>query len=39
LPVVVINPRWARDFARSIGQLAKNDGIDAELLARYGELP
>lgn len=39
LPVVVINPRWARDFARSIGQLAKNDRIDADLLARYGALP
>ena len=39
LPVVVINPRWARDFARSIGQLAKNDGIDADILARYAQLP
>jgi transposase len=39
LPVVVINPRWARDFARAIGQLAKSDRIDAELLARYAELP
>jgi transposase len=34
LPVVVINPRWARDCARSIGQLAKNDGIDADIRAR-----
>jgi transposase len=39
LPVVVINPRWARDFARSIGQLAKNDGIDADVLAQYAALP
>jgi transposase len=39
LPVVVVNPRWARDFARSIGQLAKTDRIDAQLLAQYAELP
>jgi transposase len=39
LPVVVVNPRWARDFARSIGQLAKTDAIDAEVLAQYAELP
>ena len=39
LPVVVVNPRWARDFARSIGQLAKTDTIDAQLLAQYAELP
>jgi len=39
LPVVVINPRWARDFARSIGQLAKTDAIDARLLAQYAALP
>src|ERR1700726_4550523 len=39
LPVVVVNPRWARDFARSIGQLAKTDVIDAALLAQYAALP
>ena len=39
LPGVVVNPRWARDFARSIGQLAKTDTIDAALLAQYAELP
>ncbi|HUQ46027.1 MAG TPA: IS110 family transposase [Gemmatimonadaceae bacterium] len=37
LPVVVVNPRQARDFARSIGQLAKTDRIDADLLALYAE--
>lgn len=37
LPVVIINPRRVREFARSIGQLAKTDQIDARLLARYGE--
>lgn len=35
--VAVINPRQARDFARSIGRLAKTDRIDAALLARFGE--
>jgi len=39
LPVVVVNPRWARDFARSIGRLAKTDTIDAQVLAQYAALP
>ena len=30
--VVVANPRQVRDFARGIGQLAKTDRIDAEVL-------
>jgi transposase len=34
---VVINPRQARDFARSCGKLAKTDRIDAEVLAHFGE--
>jgi transposase len=33
LAVVVINPRQARDFARSMGRLAKTDAIDARMLA------
>jgi transposase len=37
LPVVVVNPRQARDFARATGKLAKTDAIDASLLARLGE--
>jgi transposase len=36
LPVVVINPRQVRDFARAIGILAKTDNIDARLLALFG---
>ena len=36
LPVVVINPRQVRDFARAMGQLAKTDRIDAQVLARFG---
>jgi transposase len=37
LPVVIINPRRVREFAKSIGQLAKTDRIDARMLALYGE--
>jgi transposase len=37
LPVVVVNPRRVREFAKSIGQLAKTDDIDAGVLALYGE--
>jgi transposase len=33
LPVVVVNPRQARDFARATGQLAKTDALDARALA------
>lgn len=35
LPVVVVNPRQVRDFARATGQLAKTDRIDADILARF----
>jgi transposase len=37
LPVVVVNPRQARDFAKASGRLAKTDRIDAHVLAHYGE--
>ncbi len=37
LPVVIVNPRRVRQFAKSIGQLAKTDAIDARVLALYGE--
>lgn len=33
LPVAVVNPKQARDFARSMGRLAKTDRIDARMLA------
>ena len=33
LPVVRINPRQARDFAKASGQLSKTDVLDARLLA------
>jgi transposase len=37
LPVVVVNPRQVRDFAKALGQLAKTDRIDAMVLARFAE--
>lgn len=37
LPVVVINPRQARNFAKAVGRMAKTDRIDAEMLAHFGE--
>jgi transposase len=37
LAVAIINPRRIRNFARSIGKLAKTDAIDAGILALYGE--
>jgi transposase len=37
LPVVVVNPRQVRDFAKATGRLAKTDRMDAEVLALFGE--
>ncbi len=34
-PVAVVNPRQIRDFARSVGILAKTDILDAKVIARY----
>jgi transposase len=36
LPVVVINPRQVRDFAKATGRLAKTDALDAHVLAEFG---
>ena len=36
LPVVVMNPRQVRDFAKAKGRLAKTDSIDALVLANFG---
>lgn len=36
IPVCRMNPRQARDFAKSTGRLAKTDEIDAEVLAKCG---
>ena len=35
LPVVVVNPRQIRDFAKATGQLAKTDKLDAAVLAHF----
>lgn len=37
LPVVVVNPRQTRDFAKATGQLAKTDALDARALAHFAE--
>ncbi|MBL8207990.1 MAG: IS110 family transposase [Blastocatellia bacterium] len=37
LPVAVVNPRVARDFAKASGRLAKTDRVDAQALAHLGE--
>jgi transposase len=38
LPVVIVNPRQARDFARALGKVAKTDKIDARVLAQFARL-
>jgi transposase len=35
LPVVVVNPRQIRDFAKATGRLAKTDALDAQIIARF----
>ena len=38
LETILVNPLRSRRFAEAIGQLAKNDRVDASMLARYGLL-
>jgi transposase len=38
LPVVVVNPRQIRDFAKATGQLAKTDALDAQVLAHFADV-
>ena len=38
LETVLVNPRRSRRFAEALGQLAKNDRVDAAMLARFGQL-
>lgn len=38
IPIVRVNPRQVRDFAKASGQLAKTDAIDAQVLARFGRV-
>lgn len=37
LPVVVVNPRQVRDFAKATGKLAKTDALDAFVLAKFAK--
>jgi transposase len=37
VPVALVNPGRVREFAKSLGLLAKTDKLDAHLLARFGE--
>lgn len=37
LPIIVINPRQVRDFAKALGRRAKTDAIDAQVLALFAE--
>jgi transposase len=39
LPVIVVNPRRVREYARSQGLLAKTDQIDARILAEFAQSP
>lgn len=36
--LAVVNPRQVRDFAKGIGKNAKTDAIDAQVIARFGEV-
>jgi transposase len=38
IPTAVVNPRQIRDFAKTMGRLAKTDALDAEVLARFAEV-
>src|SRR6478735_2276279 len=38
LPVVIVNPRQARDCARATGQLAQTDALDARALAHCADV-
>jgi len=37
LPVIAVNPRQVRDFAKATGKLAKTDAIDAAVLALFAD--
>jgi transposase len=38
LPAVTVNARQVRDFAKSLGQLAKTDRLDAAVIAHFGDV-
>lgn len=37
LPVVVVNPKQVRHFAKAVGRLAKTDAIDAAVIAHFAQ--
>ena len=37
LPLVAVNPRQVRDFAKATGRLAKTDSLDAAVMAHFAE--
>ena len=37
LPITVANPKYIRRFAGALGQLAKTDRLDAQVIAHFGE--
>lgn len=37
IEALIVDPKRVRSFARSAGRLAKNDPIDAEIIARFAE--
>ncbi len=37
LPVIVVNARQVRDFAKALGRLAKSDALDAQVLRQFAE--
>jgi len=39
MPVIVVNPRRVRDYARSMGRMAKTDKIDAQVIAEFATNP
>lgn len=38
VPVVVVNPRQGRDFAKATGRLAKSDALDAQTWEHFAEV-
>ena len=36
IPVAIVNPKQVRDFAKALGQRAKTDAIDAQMIAQFG---
>ena len=38
IPVVKVNPRQVRDFAKATGRLAKTDRLDAQVLAHFAQV-